>query len=122
MAIFALAGFGFLFRLITDPLALLNQLLFIAVITAIIFAIFKLVMQKRMGKSNSAFQRAAKQSKKRYGPSKGKFAAAQKIKATQKKQQKTMKPIRPLSSKRKRDNHLTLIEGKKGKKKNRAFF
>lgn len=118
MVIIGLASFGLLYRLITDPMGLIGQLLYIAVFGVIIFAIFKFIMQKRMGGSiNSAFQRAAKQSKRRYN------VTNTKPKATSKPNFSKFKSKRTLSTnKRNKDHNFTVIEGKKGKKKNRALF
>ncbi|MCX8001532.1 MAG: hypothetical protein N2661_03015 [Anoxybacillus mongoliensis] len=94
------AIFGFSYRLWNDPIQLLKQIFFIIFIVAVFYGIYKWVQRQRFGQS---YQRAVKQSKK-------------KTKPTSKKQP------RPTALKKKHATHLTVIEGKKGKKKNRASF
>lgn len=98
------AIFGFSYRLWNDPIQLLKQVFFIVFVVAGFYGIYKWMQRQR---SNHSYQKAVKQSKKLHH---------QKTKPTSKKQ------TRPTALKKKHVTHLTVIEGKKGKKKNRASF
>lgn len=106
--ILVLGIFGLVVTLITQPFRLVRFLL----ISAILIGIFFLVMKnfslpnQAMRKEQRAFIKAARQSKKR-------------IKRGQKKvDSKKKKAVRKRYTS---STHLTVIEGKKGKKKNRAI-
>ncbi|EMT47186.1 SA1362 family protein [Anoxybacillus flavithermus] len=99
-----LAIFGLTYRLWNDPIQLLKQAMIIVLIVAVFYAIYKWIQRQRFDHS---YQKAVKQSKKLHH---------QKTKPTSKKQP------RPTALKKKHATHLTVIEGKKGKKKNRASF
>ena len=121
MVIIALAGFGFVFRLITEPMGLLNQIFVMAIMIAILYAIYKLFLQKRLGQmggsaGNSKYQKAVKQSQRKYK------MQPKRIAATKRKTKLKNKPLRPIANKHKKRHNFTVIEGKKGKKKNRASF
>jgi len=105
--LFAVIGLGS--YLIHNPGALFKQLLFIGGMVAAIFVIYRIWSNRTQGgREKNAFARAAKQSKLR----------AKKRKSSV--QPSTNFRNRPL---RKRSTaHLTVIEGKKSKKKDRAIF
>ncbi|MBO8176763.1 MAG: hypothetical protein H0Z31_04805 [Bacillus sp. (in: Bacteria)] len=104
-----LAIVGLLTTIMQEPIQLLKQLVFIAVAIGLFFFFYHLFWKAQpKRKEQRAFRKAALQSKKRL-----------------KKRQQKDQSKRPNSWKkehRKRSNvHLTVIEGKKGKKKNRAL-
>ena len=99
-----LAIFGVSYRLWNDPIQLLKQGLIIIFVVVVFYGIYKRIQKQRM---NHSYQKAVKQSKK---------LLHQKTKPTSKKQP------RPTALKKKHATHLTVIEGKKGRKKNRASF
>lgn len=102
-----LALFGLGSRLIYEPVKLLTDFLFMALIIGFIFFVFMLIMRRRPGyHERKAFVKAARLSKKR-----------KKTAEWGQSTPPTKKPIRRRST-----AHLTVIEGKKGKKKNRAIF
>lgn len=115
IVLFAIVGFGT--YLVTEPLKLLRTILIIAVVIGGVFLIYKLFFQGKFRKTESAYERAVKQSKQRQ----------------QRKQKRRVKPahlkvIRSNNNSKKRSlikqtNHnLTVIDGKKNKKKNRALY
>ncbi|MBD1378812.1 SA1362 family protein [Metabacillus arenae] len=111
---FALFGFGY--QLIFNPGSIVRMLAVIAAVGVIIYLVVRYMMKKRMGKDYSSYAKAAKQSRKRL--KKRTQAAPTPIKSIQ-----THKRTQKSSAiKKKRQTHLTVIEGKKGKKKNRASF
>ncbi|MFT4415620.1 SA1362 family protein [Fredinandcohnia humi] len=123
MILLGLGAFGFLYTLFTHPGSLLMQAGMIFLFIGIIYLLYKFVFVRRMGsKEYSAYLRAAKQSKRRF--------TSQSQKKTQfsgtgiKKTSTTPTKKSTVSSinKKKKNTHLTVIEGKKGKKKNRALF
>lgn len=120
--IIGLAGVGLLFRLINDPLGLVSEIFIAAVIVGVIFVIYKVLMQKRVGGSNGAsikYQKAVKQSKKRFNDTSNHLT---KVRGLSQKTTSSKKPLRSTQSTKRRDHNFTVIDGKKGKKKNRALF
>lgn len=106
----ALAGIGILSSLISNPIAFLKSILIIAIVAGIlIFLIRRFAFGSFPNREANRFRRAAKRSQKKY-----------KQKAVRKQAKvSSIKRIRPRS---KSAPHLTVIEGRKGKKKNRASF
>ncbi|MTH52371.1 hypothetical protein GKZ89_03055 [Bacillus mangrovi] len=115
IAMVALAGLYLVTAMITNPAALLQQAAVIAITIAIIFLVFRYFMKKRMGSDYSSYSKAVKQTKR----------AAQE-KPQPRSPSKTVTPIKKYAKtkpfKKKSSSHLTVIEGKKGKKKNRALY
>ncbi|MCM3122368.1 MULTISPECIES: SA1362 family protein [Bacillaceae] len=107
-----LAIFGFAFQLFTDPVSILVTLATIALIGAAIYFLVTRLSGSSAGREQKrAFQKAAKRSKKRY--------QAKEANASSKRSK-----IKSLASARKKKDasHLTVIDGKKSRKKNRASF
>ncbi|MGD7007799.1 SA1362 family protein [Metabacillus sp. 84] len=117
LAIVGLAGLYLITALITDPAGLLRQAAIIGITIAIVYLVFRYFMKKRMGAEHSSYSKAVKQQKR---PAREKTYSAS--------PSKTVTPIKkytkskPLKKKSKSSSHLTVIEGKKGKKKNRALY
>lgn len=118
MIIIGLAIFGFFFRLIYHPLQLLTQIALYVGVAALIFFLYKRFMQNRYGVGGGK------------SPQRPSSFQIKKQKKTQKKGnviphsrngQLVKRSTRPLT-KRSPSPNLTVIEGKKGKKKNRALF
>ncbi|WLR49751.1 SA1362 family protein [Bacillus tianshenii] len=131
MFLISLAVFGLLYKLFTEPMSLLTQLLITAGVVAIFFFIFRMVMNRRYSNSDyAAYRKAAKQSAKLHQsakPARAPRAARQNRPTSLKSFQKNKFKVKPGKSKfraprKKNDPRLTVIEGKKGKKKNRALF
>ncbi|RLQ98261.1 SA1362 family protein [Falsibacillus albus] len=97
-----------LIGLFSNPSSFLREALFVIVVAGVIFILYRVItMRKPNGKDQRAFIRAAKKTKKKH--KKRQTASVSSI-------QSRKKPIR-----KKSQANLTVIEGKKGKKKNRAF-
>ncbi|MCA1025520.1 SA1362 family protein [Cytobacillus sp. FSL W7-1323] len=113
-ALILLAMIGLGSQLIKDPAGLFRGIAIMALVGVVIY----FVVQKLSGSSSpnkserKAFAQAAKKSKKRF-----------KNKENQTSSNRRSKPVTLTSIKKSKRNtsvHLTVIEGKKGKKKNRA--
>ena len=113
LCVLGLAVIGFFFRLVTEPGALLAQLLFIAVFAAIILFLVKKFLVPRLGGGVQYSSQAAPPVQRRSSQSN--------VVPHKKKKDVKKFPSRPLVKKRTEVN-LTVIEGKKNKKKNRALF
>lgn len=107
-----LAIIGFVSGILYNPAGVLQMIAMAAIIGAIIYFLVRRFSGSSPGKQqHRAFQKAAKRSKKRF--------QAKEANASGKKSK-----IKSLASARKKKDasHLTVIDGKKGKKKNRASF
>jgi len=124
MILLGLGALGFVYTLFTNPSSLLVQAGMIFLFAGIIFLLYKFVISRRMGgKENSAYLRAVKQSKKRFKA--GSQRKSQSLGVGRKSTPSASKrsTVASIHKKRKTNTtHLTVIEGKKGKKKNRALF
>jgi hypothetical protein len=101
--------FGFIYAIFEQPTALFRKAMFIALMIAGIYVIYHFVFRRRINKDHIAYLKAVRQSKKLHPQA----VRKQKTKSTNLKMKRLP---------RKRATHLTVIEGKKGKKKNRASF
>lgn len=117
LIIIALAGFGLIYTIVKQPFELIQRIFFILLFIGVFYGIYKIYAHKLGGKENSAYMKAAKHSKKRLNGNNHKKGSS-----------KGGKKLTPLTKqrvnleKKKNELHLTVIEGKKGKKKNRASF
>jgi hypothetical protein len=109
LIVLAIIGLGSV--LIGNPLSLLRQIFIMAAAIGIIYFIYRKWISGKptKNKEQKAFQKAAKQSKKRF--------KKKVTKSTQSANHAKKRPIR-----RKSNANLTVIEGKKNKKNNRASF
>jgi FtsZ-interacting cell division protein ZipA len=121
--IIGLAVFGLAVQLVTDPLSLIKSALIFGGIVAVLFLLYKRFLAKRNGSEFSDYRKAAKQSAKRYKQRKQPTAMKAKEIVSKVNNHKVSSPKTKKSSKKKRrkDHNLTVIDGKKGKKKNRAL-
>ncbi|SFP22947.1 SA1362 family protein [Salibacterium halotolerans] len=119
LVIFSLAVIGLGYQLVTDPIGILTYILVGTAVAVGLYFLFTRVLMKRT--SANQFQKAA-------GPkaANGRDAASDKKYQKAVKQQNKNKPNqkRPprTGNKRRKDHNLTVIEGRKNKKKNRALF
>jgi hypothetical protein len=109
--VISLAVVGILYQLITSPRELFTTLLIGAAVVAVFYFIFK----RTSSGVNGKYRKAVKQSKKRYGTNQ-KPPKASPLFSNKKNTKSTAQ------KKKTREHHLTVIEGKKNKKKNRASF
>ncbi|MBT2686263.1 SA1362 family protein [Bacillus sp. ISL-37] len=108
-----LAIFGFAFKLFTDPLSILIMLATIALVGALIYFLVTRLTSSGAGRQQQrAFQKAAKRSKKRF----------QTKDANTSSKRSKIKSLASARNKKKDTSHLTVIDGKKSRKKNRASF
>ena len=102
---------GLMYAIFEQPTALLRKVMFIALMIAAIYVFYHFVYKRRANKDHIAYLKAVRQSKKLHSQ------------AVRKQKTKSINPkMKRLSKKRTTTAHLTVIEGKKGKKKNRALF
>lgn len=112
--VIALGLLGLLNKLFTNPLGLLLNIVIIAAIAGIIYLVYTRVTQgKTDRKEQRAFRKAVRQSKKR-----NKDRNTKRNNVTSMASAKSHK----IKVRKKSDVQLTVIEGKKNKKKNRASF
>lgn len=116
LAIILLGAIGLITTLVTNPMWLLKQIAIYAAIAGVIYLIYRLFFKKKMGTEYSSYAKAAKRSKRRFNERNNRVSTIRNI-SQAKKVTKTS-----AIKKKKQPSHLTVIEGKKGKKKNRAFF
>ncbi|WP_158735181.1 SA1362 family protein [Alteribacillus sp. YIM 98480] len=114
LLLFGLAALGLGYQLVTNPLGLITYLVVGAAVAVGMYFLFTRVILKRM--SMSQYQTAARPK----SNSKNKSYKAAKQHQTKNKPLKK-RPSRPIN-KRRSDHNLTVIEGKKNRKKNRALF
>jgi lipopolysaccharide export LptBFGC system permease protein LptF len=108
-----LAIFGFAFKLFTDPLSILIMLATIALVGALIYFLVTRLTGSSSGRQQQrAFQKAAKRSKKRF----------QTKDANTSSKRSKIRSLASARNKKKDASHLTVIDGKKNRKKNRASF
>lgn len=112
--IIALGVLGLLNILFTNPLGLFKNIVMIAVIVGIVYFLYTQLI--RNSKDQRAFRKAVRQSKKR---NKGRLTQAKKNNVTN---LTAAKSFHKIKTRKKSDVQLTVIEGKKNKKKNRASF
>ncbi|WP_110111292.1 SA1362 family protein [Bacillus sp. CGMCC 1.16541] len=124
--LFGLGAFGFIYTLFTNPSSLLRQAGYVFLFFILFYLLYRFVLRPSQTKGqDKEYLRAVKQSKRRL-KERGQPRAEAKPYSTVNK--RTKQPTTKLSSKstapkkKKSNSHLTVIEGKKGKKKNRAFF
>lgn len=116
IGIVLLAAFGIVAKFFANPGGFLRGVFIFAIFCAILYVLVRNFYQPSPSRrEQQAFKKAAKQSKKKY---------TQKTQKTSP-QTKSRGNIYSLNKTRNRSNrgtHLRVIEGKKGKKKNRASF
>ncbi|WP_221565508.1 SA1362 family protein [Alkalihalobacillus sp. TS-13] len=121
MLILGLAAFGFINTVITNPMYLVRMVLIIAAVGGIFYFLYKRFLAKRFGggggKDVNKYKQAARYSAKKYQNQPGNvMKKPPKIKPSPQ-----TKPSVSKKKKRANDHNFKVIEGKKGKKKNRAL-
>jgi glucan phosphoethanolaminetransferase (alkaline phosphatase superfamily) len=102
----------------SNPAGLLKQLVIIAIIVLVFYLLYKMFTHSNNKGSNgkASYNRAARKSAKKYAVGKQESNSSKKVAPIQ-----LLNPKANTIKKRKQ-THLTVIEGKKGKKKDRASF
>ena len=112
--VIALGILGLFSELVKNPFGLLMNIAIIAAIAGIVYLVYtRLTQGKTDRKEQRAFRKAVQQSKKR-----SKDRSSKKTNVTSMTSAKSHK----IKVRKKSDVQLTVIEGKKNKKKNRASF
>lgn len=109
-----LGAFGFVYTLFEQPALLFRRIIFIGLIMALIYAIYHWAYKRHMNKERAAYLKAVQQSKKLH--------AERDRKPPVKALPHSKKGTHHRLPKKRSTTHLTVIEGKKGKKRNRALF
>ncbi|MEN2448738.1 SA1362 family protein, partial [Bacillus sp. JR_15] len=104
------------------PGRLFTMLLSVVIIGAVMFFLFRWLMNRRTGTEGNLYRKAVKQSKRRYQQPKPKTKSQMKNRVTHLRSVPTDHKSKPVLLKKKSQTQLTVIEGKKNKKKNRALF
>ncbi|MFN2745374.1 MULTISPECIES: SA1362 family protein [Bacillus] len=117
--IMAFGIFGFAYFAFTSPGQLLQYLLVFAAVGAIIYFVIRRISNRAMGSEGAAFKKAAKQSNRRFQDHKKRSS---KGRVNHLRSVPSINKSKPVLVKKKSQTQLTVIEGKKSKKKNRAFF
>jgi hypothetical protein len=121
LTLILLGCFGLLHTLFINPVHLIKQFVFIFILLGAFYLLYMFYMRKRLGgKDYISYMKAAKRSIRRYNERNHKQRSHLRT-VSSSKQLSAKKSLRSLQ-KRDKQPHLTVIEGKKGKKKNRAFF
>lgn len=117
----ALALFGLIAELINNPAKLLQRILFIGLILLVLYFIYRVFTSSSSQRSQQdSYRKAAKQTVKKYNTQK-----TSSVKKSLNKSKPTSRKSTSSSLLRKRNkdsSHLTVIEGEKGKKKDRASY
>jgi hypothetical protein len=114
LCVLGLSIIGLFYRLYTEPGILIQQALFMIVFVAIIFFLAKKFLAHKLSSGNYYSSQPQ--------PKRANYKASSKSNVIPHKKKKESKKFsRPLVKKR-TDVTLTVIEGKKNKKKNRALF
>ncbi|MDG4655583.1 SA1362 family protein [Ectobacillus antri] len=111
LLVIGLAAYQMITSTMNDPAGMIQNVLTIGIVIGAFFLLFKLFSSS--GSARSSYNRAAKQSKRKYAKS---FTAPLKMQDAQKGKNGSV------FKKKRKPSHLTVIEGKKGKKKDRASF
>ncbi|MBM7681579.1 hypothetical protein JOD43_001746 [Pullulanibacillus pueri] len=116
--ILSFGAIGLLSMLISNPVSLVKNLLIIAVVAGVIYFIYRLYLRKSP-KDYARYRRAVKQTKKR---AKDKERSPSRPAHLQVIQSQSVRKTTPVTKSHKRaTNHLTVIDGKKRRRK-KLFF
>lgn len=119
--IIALALFGLIAELINDPAKLLQRILFIGLILLVLYFIYRVFTSSSSQRSQQdSYRKAAKQTVKKYNMQKSSSIKKSFNKSKPTSRKSTSSPL--LKKRNKDSSHLTVIEGEKGKKKDRASY
>lgn len=122
LILIGLGVIGFLFSMITNPLKMLVIFAVIAIVGVVGTFLYKRFKNKQTGGGMSGYNRAVKQSAKRYKKQR-KPRQPSHLKVVNSKNMAPEKHRKASSlQKRKKEHNLKVIDGKKRKKKNRALF
>ncbi|SFL68050.1 tripartite tricarboxylate transporter TctB family protein [Salibacterium qingdaonense] len=119
LVIFGLAVIGLGYQLVTDPIGFLTYILVGTAVAAGLYLLFTRVLMKRSPVNQFQKTGDSKTANSRDAASYKKYQKAVK---QQNKNKSSQKGSPRASGKRRKDHNLTVIEGRKNRKKNRALF
>ncbi|MDM5156402.1 SA1362 family protein [Bacillus sp. DX1.1] len=122
LVIIGLAIFGLVISAITDPYGVVRNIVTMLIVVGVFYLLYKMFTNSS-GSANSqnSYKRAAKQSKQKYGKQNVAPLSNSLLKRNAP-DDKGKKGNQPLLKRKRKQSHLTVIEGKKNKKKDRASF
>ncbi|QKF34089.1 SA1362 family protein [Bacillus velezensis] len=118
----ALGAFGFIYAAVTNPGQMISRAITVIIAGIIIYFIVRTVLNRRTGRDGTAFKKAARQSRLRMKEQKAKHRAGHRGRVSHLRSVPSSSRPKPMILKKKSQTQLTVIEGKKSKKKNRALF
>ncbi|WP_028399164.1 SA1362 family protein [Ectobacillus panaciterrae] len=118
LLVVGLAVFQLVTSAVQDPAGVLQNILTIGIVLGAFYLLYKLFTRSGGSNTRASYNRAAKQSKRKYA--KPNVTPLSNKKHLQ--DAKGKKGRSSLFKKKRKQSHLTVIEGKKGKKKDRASF
>ncbi|EEL49320.1 MULTISPECIES: SA1362 family protein [Bacillus cereus group] len=122
MLIIGLAIFGLVSSAITDPYGMVKNIAIMLLVVGVFYLLYKMFTSSS-GSANSqnSYKRAAKQSNRKYGKQNVAPLSNSLLKRNAS-DDKGKKGNTSVLKKKRKQSHLTVIEGKKNKKKDRASF
>ncbi len=120
LGLFILAAIGIASSYLNNPAGFIKQIAIILVVGLVVyFVVTRFFFNNPEKRDQRAFIKAAKKSKKRLHQNESSLSFQKRSSSTITSMKKSLKPRKIHSD---HSPHLTVIEGKKGKKKNRASF
>ena len=118
LAIFNLVSFT-----IEDPMGVVKNIVIILIVVGVFYLLYKMLTSSSSSanSSHSSYKRAAKQSNRKYGKQNVTPLSNNLLKKNAS-DTKGKKENTSFLKRKRKQSHLTVIEGKKGKKKDRASF
>ncbi|WP_020061594.1 SA1362 family protein [Bacillus sp. 123MFChir2] len=118
LAIFNLVSFT-----IEDPMGVVKNIMIMLVVVGVFYLLYKMLTSSSSSANNSqsSYKRAAKQSNRKYGKQNVTPLSNNLLKKNAS-DTKGKKENTSFLKRKRKQSHLTVIEGKKGKKKDRASF
>ncbi|MEH6891357.1 SA1362 family protein [Bacillus sp. JJ864] len=118
LAIFNLVSFT-----IEDPMGVVKNIMIMLVVVGVFYLLYKMLTSSSSSANNSqsSYKRAAKQSNRKYGKQNVTPLSNNPLKKNAS-DTKGKKGNTSFLKRKRKQSHLTVIEGKKGKKKDRASF
>jgi hypothetical protein len=122
MLIIGLSIFGLVSSAITDPYGMVKNIAIMLLVVGVFYLLYKMFTSSS-GSANSqnSYKRAAKQSNRKYGKQNVAPLSNSLLKRNAS-DDKGKKGNTSVLKKKRKQSHLTVIEGKKNKKKDRASF
>lgn len=117
LCIVGLAVFQLVTTAVQNPADLIRQIVVIVIVLGVIYLLYRLITSTGGANSRASYNRAVKQSKRKYTK-----RNVTPLTNQNKRESKNSKTTSSLFKKKRKQTHLTVIEGKKGKKKDRASF